>query len=401
MAQIGYTHKDAGEVFYIKYPLKKYPKLISRLTGQSEINKPLYIKFNNTKSVYSLKYALKFTNLFYYKINESNSNKALQLINFNLILSQKNKMIKLVNFDVLPIISLSMNNESSEFPFNLSFKYGKYQASRTQHFDTSNNTIAYDFSKVLKSMLPFKRTGVRISHSKDFEFNLLGKKYVQVMTKQIAAVNRIHGYEDNLKLTSNVKLIMDFYEEFKNLFRLRLINDLTIKKSFIFPHSKKKEDPHDDTNYRKICKSYKHHHVLSGYECHSKILEMNLLNVENVIENGSDFFMQNILTLRLKDLPYLKDKEVLSRINPYFSLETIFLPEYYKTNNNITSSSISNKNKEGSIDWKNSFRFIYSLGFSIAMNDYMHIDLSLYTAASHNTKIKREFLNNFRISLNM
>jgi hypothetical protein len=391
MAQIGYDHKDSGETLYLKYPFKKYPLLISKITGQEGINKPLIIKLDHTKSPYSLKYGAKFQNIFYYRLNHSNDkdNSLLQLLNFNLYLSQKSKLIKLVNFDVSPIIKLSMQNISSYFPFSLSFKCGTYQASRIQHFDSAEYEY-YDISKVLKSMLPYFRTGVSLKHNRDFEFNFLNKKF-DVMTRHIMALNRIHNYEDNLKLSTGVKIYFDIFEEVKKLFLLRVCNEFTIKKAFISPYKnlKSKFGNEDSTN---ISKKVKEHHVLSGYECHSKLLEMNLLNIENVIENGSDFYLQNQITFRLKEIPYLKDNEILTRVNPYFSFETIFLPLYKK---------VGNKDKNYEIDFKNSFRYIYTLGLSIALNEYMHINFALYTGASENAKIKKEHLNRFRITLSL
>jgi hypothetical protein len=391
MAQIGYDHKDSGETLYLKYPFKKYPLLISKITGQEGINKPLIIKLDHTKSPYSLKYGAKFQNIFYYRLNQSNDkdNSLLQLLNFNLYLSQKSKLIKLVNFDVSPIIKLSMQNISSYFPFSLSFKCGTYQASRIQHFDSAEYEY-YDISKVLKSMLPYFRTGVSLKHNRDFEFNFLNKKF-DVMTRHIMALNRIHNYEDNLKLSTGVKIYFDIFEEVKKLFLLRVCNEFTIKKAFISPYKnlKSKFGNEDSTN---ISKKVKEHHVLSGYECHSKLLEMNLLNIENVIENGSDFYLQNQITFRLKEIPYLKDNEILTRVNPYFSFETIFLPLYKK---------VGNKDKNYEIDFKNSFRYIYTLGLSIALNEYMHINFALYTGASENAKIKKEHLNRFRITLSL
>ena len=392
MAQIGYDHKDSGETLYMKYPIKKYPLLLKKITGQEGINKPLIIKLDHTKSPYSLKYGAKFQNIFYYRLNPANNENALfQLLNFNLYLSQKSKLIKLVNFDVSPIIKLSMQNISSYLPFSLSLKCGRYQASRIQHFDSAEFQY-YDISKVLKSMLPYFRTGVSLRHNRDFELNFFNKKF-DIMTRHILAVNRIHNYEDNLKLSTGVKIYFDIFEEVRKLFLLRVCNEFTIKKAFINPNKnlKNKMGNEDSGN---VSKRVKEHHVLSGYECHSKLLEMNLLNVENVIENGSDFYLQNQITLRLKEIPYLKDNEVLSRVNPYFSFETIFLPVYKKIGN-------KEKNTNLEVDFKNSFRFIYTLGLSIALNEYMHINFALLTGASENAKIKKEHLNRFRITLSL
>jgi len=389
MAQIGYDHKDTGETFYIKFPIKKYPLFISKLTRQEEIKRPLLLNFHHTKSIYSSKYALKLNNIFYYKFHGSetvnaNSNATpniIQLLNFNLKFLHKSKLIKLVNFNIMPDVTLSMHNISSRLPFNLSLKFGKYQASRVQHFDNNEEFGSYDFSKVLKSMLPYYRTGVRLSHSDNFSMRMLNKNF-NFVTKVICGLNRIHNYEDNLKLSTNLKLTFDIYEEIGKFFKIKISDDLHIKKTFISGWTDSKNFKESKSNVNS-CKEYTEHHVLSGYECHSKLLEMNILNTENIIENGSDFYIQNISTLRLSDLPFMKENEILSRFSPYLSFESIFLPAY----------------RNNKFELNNSFRWIYTMGLSIAVTDYMYIDFALFTNASKNTKIKREHLNRFRINL--
>ena len=137
-------------------------------------------------------------------------------------------------------------------------------------------------------------------------------------------------------------------------------------------------------------KTYDEHHLLSRFECHSKILEMNLLNTENIIENGSDFYLQNVAKIRLKNISIFKNNEVLSRLEPYLGFETIFLPEFITTSNN--------KHK---FDIVNSFKFIYSIGLSLKLLENVYIDFAFYSRASNNMKIKKSLVNSFRITLSM
>ena len=390
MAQIGYDHTDSGETFYIKYPFKKYPQLISSITNQELINKPLIFEFNQTKSLYSLKYSMKFQNIFSYRLGRQNSDDFLQLLNFNLQLATETKMIKLINFDVSPIIRLSFQNSSSTLPFTCAFKLGKYQASRTQNFE-SKDVESVDFSKLVKSMLMHYRTGLSLSYNKDFTGDLFGKIF-ENSSKIKLCFNRIHNYEDNLKLTATHKTFFDLYKEFNYFLKLRISNEFTVKRSFIRPSSnlfgsqeKKSKNTFPNSSI------YKEHHVLSGYNCHSKLLEISLLNTENSIDNGCDFVIQNVFTTRLKEIPIFKNNEVLSRINPYFSLETLFLPNQLNSPDGFKTLK----------DLKKTCRYVYTAGLSIALNDYMHIDLAFYSGASENVKIKKELLNRFRININI
>jgi hypothetical protein len=393
MAQIGYDHKDSGESFYIKFPFKKYPQLLSLITKQEIKDKPLIFHFNQTKSLYSLKYSMKFHNIFSYRLAENNSENLLQLLNFDLQLSTETKMIKLINFDVSPIVRICFNNISTNLPFTCAFKFGKYQASRIQKFE-SRDVEAVDFSKLVKSMLLHYRTGLSVSYSKDFSGNLLGVLF-ENSSKIKICLNKIHNYEDNLKLVTSLKTYFDIFKEFNYLFKLRLSNDFTIKKSFIRPDTNIYGNNRYLNENKNINPSrstlYKEHHVLSGYDCHSKLLEISLLNTENSIDNGCDFIVQNVCTVRLKEIPIFKNNEVLSRLNPYFSLETLFLPNQIKLGNEFHFVR----------DYKKTFRYVYTAGLSLALNDYMHIDFAFYSGASHNVKIKNELLNRFRININI
>jgi hypothetical protein len=244
---------------------------------------------------------------------------------------------------------------------------------------------------LVKSMLMHYRTGLSMSYNKDFTGDLFGKTFDN-SSKIKLCFNRIHNYEDNLKLTATHKTFFDLYKEFNYFLKLRISNEFTVKRSFIRP-SNYLFGSQASTSKNSFSNSsiYKEHHVLSGYNCHSKLLEISLLNTENSIDNGCDFVIQNIFTTRLKEIPIFKNNEVLSRINPYFSLETLFLPNQLNSPDGFKTLK----------DIRKTCRYVYTAGLSIALNDYMHIDLAFYSGASENVKIKKELLNRFRININI
>ncbi len=382
MAKFEYSHKDSGETFTAKYPFKYYPSLISRITGQPEIPEMhLNVNFQQQRSIYSNKRQIKFQNLFFYKVGDSDKD-YLGLINLNLKFMYKCKLIKLVNFDVNPHITLQMQNLNEKLPFTASVNFGKYSASRVQHFDNNVEYGSYDLSKVLKSMLPYYRTGAKFKFSDGRSFKIRNTD-IDILSKITLALNRIHGYEDNVKISTSIQTRIDLYEEFAKKFRLKISNDLNAKKAFIKAYKLNKPGKRNNSS---SVKEYSEHHVLSGHELNSKLLEMNILNTENLINNGSDFYLQNLSTIRVSDIPKLKDHELFSKLIPYFSLESIFLPA---------------SNTNGKFDLKNSFKFIYTVGLSIAVAESLYIDLAFYTKASANTKIKKEHLNRFRINISV
>jgi hypothetical protein len=378
--KLGYDNTEFDQTFYITHVNQNWHKFISKITNQFGINKKLEVQFNTTKSPYSLKYAFKFNNLFFYRINKNyNLNNFFDILSFDIEIAQKKKMIKLINFDILPVVKFSINNDSEKFPCSLDFKFGNYQASRIQYYDTNRN---YDFSKVIKSMLPYFRTGVSLNTHQSNNLNLWDRD-VHLIYKASAAINRIHNYEDNIKLSTTIKTLFDLCSLYRNKFTIGFTNELIIKKSFIRENMLEFQKLIKEENIKHSNREYSQHHVLSGYECHSKLVGINFLNTETLIENGSNFHIHNVSVFRLKNIPYLSG-EVLSRIEPFFGFETLFIPEF----------------KQQIFDFKKSFRLVYSLGISLRLTDYMYVDFSIYTS-SKNTKFKKDLLNRFRINLDI
>jgi hypothetical protein len=364
--KIGYNNTESDSKFYCRYQYNKYYILLSKLTKQSNIKKPLVLDFHITKSATELKYGLNFRHFFYYNFFDKN------LWTFNLDLSTKKKMIKFVNFDILPIIKLSASN--TDIPLTLSLKHGKYQGSREQIFEN------YDYSQVLKSMLPYHRTGLNLSHMRYYDFNFLNRD-VLFIHKYKLGYNCIHNYEDNLKTSISFKTLFDI-KEFK-FFTLGLSNEIVIKNSFINPISKYKSSQVND-------KDFNPHHITSFFECRSKILGFNILNDDKTIDNGVKFYIRNNTIVKLKDIYLIKQNDLFNRLNPYMGIETLFYPIKKENghNNNIPS-----------LDWKNSFKFVFTAGLSIQVNNYMSVDLSFYTWAKNTPKLNKNMLNKFRVNM--
>lgn len=369
--KLGYDNTESDQTFYVRHSNPSYKKFINLMTGQN-LNKKLEIEFNATKSSYSMKYAIDMKNIFFYQMPYYQRLSILDTLTFDFQVAQKKKAIKLIDFDILPILKFAINNESERFPFSIYFKYGHYESSRSQPYD---NRATYDFSKIVKSMLPCKRFGVTISHVNSRDLFFLNRNFTFIY-KINTSVNKMHGYEDNLKLSATLKTIFDIHE-FSKLLTLGINNQFSIKRSFIKSNI-------SNTNRNSQNREYNESHVLSLYECHSKLIGANLLNTPYVIENGSNFYIQNILMIRAKNFPFLKDSDFFSRIEPHFGLETIFVPEIHKNRLQIDKS----------------FKFIYTLGVSIKLTDYMYVDFNIYTNAI-NTKLSKDMINRFRINLDI
>lgn len=367
--QLGYDQLDNGEKIYLKKSLKYYGKLINKITKQDLPNETSIIKFNKINSSTGSKYALKFKNFFFFKMNQysynhhpkkkfknsTNTNHSQNnsdsetnnIYRFNLEIAKKSKIIKSINFNMTPLITISLNNF-----FKL--KYGNYEGSRNQTilFNNKINNIEYDFSSIFPSMLPYKRLGMTINknfiHSENFmeNFNI--------------SYNKIFDYESNLKLSTIVKSFHLF--KFGDYFNANFYNEFIIKKSFIFS------------------KKVKINHVFSNYFIKSKLIDMYIEQKNKEINNGNNFYIQNITSIRFNELPILKWFELTKRIYPYVSLESFFIPKY-------------------SLNFREFFKFIYNFGFSFNIKDNLFIDFSILTGASKNINIKKKFINSFRIKL--
>ena len=245
--KLGYDQLDNGEKIYLKLPLNFYGKFISKITKQNIPEEKSILKFYKYSSSSGNKYAFKFKNFFYFKLNQealNNSNKkrisqnnridnnhsstnkniehenALELdtINkrdkkesnstynemddikdkiyrLNLEISKKSKIINCINFEMNPSLKLSLNNL-------IKFKYGNYHGSSHQPIlfnnTISNNKEHYDFSSIFPSLIPYKRIG--FSFNKNFYSSTLRN-----MHNLKLSYNKIFNYESNIKISNILK----------------------------------------------------------------------------------------------------------------------------------------------------------------------------------------------------
>ena len=394
--QLGYDQLDNGEKIYAKIPLKFYGKFISKITQQNIPDEKSILKFYKYSSSSGNKYALKFHNFFYFKLNQENLNnhnkkrtnkynqtninnnhnaKILKkddeilkesnnptnnnkdnisnidkIYRFNFEIAKKSKIINSINFEMNPLLKISLNNF-------IKLKYGNYHGSINQPilFNNliSNNKTQYDFSSIFPSMIPYKRFG--------FSFN---KSFYNNSNNNIhnlkLSFNKIFEYESNIKLSNILK--SNYIFNFFSICNILFTNEFVVKKSFVF------------------LKKMKYNHIFSNYHIKSKIVDMSIEQKNNEINNGNNFYIQNITFFRLYELPILKYFDLTKKIMPYFSLESFFIPRK-------------------STNFKDFFKFIYNFGVSLQLKESLFIDFSFLTGATKNISIKKKHLNSFRIKL--
>ena len=396
--QIGYDQMDNGEKIYAKIPLKFYGKFISAISKQNIPNEKSVLKFYKHSSSSGNKYALKFHNFFYFKINQetlNNHNKIRSIKNnndkinkivkdnkkedsdkneiqkessnneinssslssscdniykFNLEIAKKSKIINSINFEMSPLLKVSLNNL-------IKLKYGNYHGSNYQPIlfnnKLSNNKTQYDFSTIFPSMIPYSRFGLSFNTS----FYNSNKNNVHNLK---ISYNKIFDYESNIKFSNILKsnYIFNVY----NFCNILFCNELFIKKSFVF------------------LKKVKYNHLFSNYYIKSKIVDMSIEQKNNEINNGNNFFIQNVSYFRLSELPIFKHFELFKKIMPYFSFESFFIPR--KSSN-----------------YKDFFKFIYNFGVSLQLKDSLFVDFSFFNKNKKNISIKKKYINSFRIKL--
>ena len=365
--KLGYDQLDNGEKIYAKFPLNFYGKFISKITTQDIPEEKSILKLYKLSSSSGNKYALKFHNFFFFKLHQESLSKKNNILNyknknpnndepkkenktnedkiyrFNLEIAKKSKTINSLNFDMNPLIKITMNNL-------LKLKYGNYHGSSNQPI-LFNNKNQYDFSSVFPSMIPYKRIGISFNKNFGSENNIHNLKL---------SYNKIFEYESNIKFSNILKSSYIF--NFSNLFNILFSNELIVKKSFVF--------------HKKV----KYNHVFSNYHIKSKITDMNIEQKNNEINNGNNFYIQNISFLRFFDLPILRHFELTKKIMPYFSLESFFIPR--KSSN-----------------FKDFFKLIYNAGVSFQIKENLFVDFSFFTGTSKNISIKKKHINSFRIKL--
>jgi hypothetical protein len=339
--------------FGISQNFRNYHHYISKLTDQTYTPTPLTLRLKMTNSTDFSKWDLRFKNLFFYNIGSN-----LWKLHFHLNFT--NKKIKYINYDVFPNCKAIFSSDTVPLKFTL--KHGQYQASRNQ------NIVDYDFSKVIQSMLPYNKSGASLQYL--FRDNFwLGRDPVYILGRTKVAYNKIHNYEDNIKLSGSVKCIYEL-QRLTDLFTVQLSNQVNVKKSFLgMLDSRQFTEPH----------------ITSGYDFRSKILGFNFLERDSVIDNRIHFMAQNYFEIRLKDLWFLKSRNI-AVFEPFVGFETLFVPHYDSTGSKLL--------------YNYSLKFILNTGLSIRLNDALTFDISLYTYAKSTPSIKPDLVNRIRININ-
>jgi hypothetical protein len=280
----------------------------------------------------------------------SSSSSCDNIYKFNLEIAKKTKIINSINFEMSPLLKVSLNNL-------IKLKYGNYHGSNYQPIlfnnKLSNNKTQYDFSTIFPSMIPYRRFGLSFNTS----FYNSNKNNIHNLK---VSYNKIFDYESNIKFSNILKsnYIFNVY----NFCNILFCNELYIKKSFIF--------------FKKV----KYNHLFSNYHIKSKIVDMSIEQKNNEINNGNNFFIQNVSYFRLCELPLFRHFELFKKIMPYFSFESFFIPR--KSSN-----------------FKDFFKFIYNFGVSLQLKDSLFVDFSFFTGATKNISIKKKYINSFRIKL--
>ncbi len=350
---IGYDNTESESKFYITYKYKKYGQFLSNILKTPTVNKQLEVEFNTTKSPFSIKYALNFKNIFFYKFPSS-------LWSLDMEIFSKKKIVRMVNFDVLPGFKFSCSSNSPTFPLTFNIKHGRYQAARDQIFER------YDFQKIIPSLLPYTSSSFSVVHENFKELNIYkDRKNPMFIYRGKIGLNRIHNFEDNIKLSAKLKSL--FTVKVFDKFDVNISNESVVQKSFLLKTGE--EDSH---------------HVLSGFDCFSKILGMNIVSDESshILNPGTTFSARNQLTLRLSNIAMLKDSDLAKVIEPFITVESIFLPYFNQTREQFLLSDF--------------FRFVLSFGISLKIADTAYLDFMLYTKG-FNVPVKQESINRFRL----
>lgn len=357
--KIGYDNTESENKVYIRYNNLYYSEFLSRLLKENKkINRNLEIELSKINSAFGLKYQALIKNFFFFSVNK-------HIYSFEAEVSQRYKMSKLVNFEMSPHIKLICKN--NKFPITLSLKYFNIQSSRSQVLLEGN-----DFSKVVKSLLPYDVTCLSVLHQNSKDFKLFDRNNLFIY-KLKCSYGKIQNYEDFIKLSFGYKLLLDIPLPF-DWFSLSLHIDNQLKKSFSFDNYVKKSNKENDEKF-----NIKSSHVLSNFDCYSKLLGVNILSREGIVDNGVNFYIHSNTSFRIKDIKFLRDYELLNRLEPYFGLEGVYRP----TEDDSIKKRIS---------------LIYSCGLSLKLQDYLYIDFML-KSWSYNSHIDHDKVNRFRMGV--
>ena len=326
----GENRISAGKTF------KTYPSFLKSISSARIRNVPLDVEFKASHSLFNSKLLLTFQNLFPFSYDNHKYN-----VHFEI--GEKEKVMKQARFSILPSFKVSLVNETDNVQF--SAKHGSYLAKRNQEFSN------YNYRELLHSISPFSKNVLKLTKGYNFS---KGSLHHRTFIK--GSLASVPGIENSIKLSGTSNLTYEYNQN--DAFNFELSNVLSLKRAFVFGN-------------------HRQNHISSNYDCYSKLLGVNLFNLDHKLNIGTTLLCQNVTTLRLTDLPYCKGHEFFGRITPFVSIETIYDGKTWPNKTLVTS------------------------GISLKLGQQAFIDFCFFTKASQNTGLENDKINKFRIQLNI
>jgi hypothetical protein len=193
---------------------------------------------------------------------------------------------------------------------------------------------------------------------------------LNIVYKAKIAGSRVAGIEDSIKLSGAFKMIYTF--PCGNWFNIGLSNESQVKKSFVL------------NNQTSLKYGEPNHHIISLFDIHSRLIGFNIRKDEKSLEIGTDIIIQNIFNIRLQDLKWLRNNEVLSRIEPFVGFENIWAPQL------------------GNRSFFTNFHSFLNLGFGLKLNDMMSLQFIFKSfSLTTNAHFDKKSFGGFRINLDV
>lgn len=424
----GINNQNSENSFTLGYANKKYTEKLSKLLGIEDFKLPMRVDLVFSRSSYFSKYTLDFKNPFFFKLLSETWTTDFEI-------NSKTKKIKYINYEILP--SFKLSTKSTSVPISLYLKHANYRASGAQDFG------AYDFSQLLKSLLPYSRTSIGVKFEDVYDIKakkepLAFEKNAQEKLSNIRkkssgsaadeniikptfdgllayklklSFNKIKGYEDSVKLRANAKFFKDI--DCSGKFTLGVTNEASLKNSFIFNNKgdgRNVDFSSANTNISSFNVSgeaegnvINPHHILSTNEAHSRILDLNLNSVYREFNVGSKFCFTNHVQIKLKDISLLREHRLFSYLCPFVGFEAIFVPVFDKSFYNASNSASRSRTLHfyKMLDYSESFRFVANAGFALQVNENISIDFSLKTYTKGFKAVDASVFDRFRMNMNV
>jgi hypothetical protein len=421
----GINNQNSENSFTMGYSNKKYTEKLSKLLGIEDFNLPMRVDLVFSRSSYFSKYTLDLKNPFFFKLFSDTWTTDFEI-------NSKNKKIKYINYEILP--SFKLATKSTSVPVSLYIKHANYRASAEQDFGS------YDFSQLLKSLLPYDRTSIGVKFEDIFDFKIKSapeifandKDHKIVINKRRSSkdqsenkqevnnksgldnllvyklklnYNKIKGYEDAVKFRANGKYFKDLENGEK--FTLGFTNETSLKNSFIFNAKGAGRILDSSINNANIssfnissedANIINPHHILSTNEAYSRILDLNINNVYKEFNVGNKFCLTNHMQIKLKNIQYLRDFSLFQYLCPFVGFEAIFVPVLDK---NFYSTSKRNLPIYKMIDYDESIKFVANAGFALQINDNISIDFTLKTYTKGFKSLDASVFDKFRMNMNV